>query len=138
MRVFHYTHIDKWEDIETGSWENKNTPGLATGNRIGQTYIEAYNSSAVFALLEAIPNTWTDNPHFRHSWSSLKRHVGKLLLEIDIDSEKDPVFVIDRAHVEGYIYRDIPGIPEKYLHPSLEEAEKAYLKSKIPLHDYRD
>lgn len=136
MKVYHYSRLDKWEDIENGSWESKNKPGLATNNRMGHADNEAYNCRAVFALLDPLPSTWVYNPHFIQIWSHLKRHVGRLLLEIDIDPKKDPVFVIDRAHVEGHLYKEKEGIPEKYLHGSLAEAEGAYMKSKIALGDY--
>lgn len=103
---------------------------------MGQADIEAYNCSAVFALLDPMPNTWVHNPHFIQIWGHLKRHVGRLLLEIDIDPKKDPVFVVDRGHVEGHLYKEKEGIPEKYLHGSLAEAEEAYMKSRITLRDY--
>lgn len=103
---------------------------------MGDAYTVARTTSAVFALLEPIPHAWAENSNFKYSWSALKRHLGRLLLEVDVDPLNDHVFVIDRAHVEGYIYRETLGIPKKYLHNTLESAERAYVESKIPLRDY--
>lgn len=134
MKVFHYTKLEHYQDIVRGSYKSKNKPGLGSSHRMGHKYMEAWETSAVFALLEPSPANWMQNPYFKDIFNYLD--LGPLLLEIETDPKKDNAFVVDRGHVEGFLYEDKTGIPKKYLHPSLSTAERAYMQSKIPLRDY--
>jgi len=137
MKVYHYANHLKWGDIKRGSWLSKNRPGLAAGFSLGRRDIEARNTFAVFALLEPKPVNWTENPYFKKVWDHLKNNIGSLLLEIEVDPEKDSnVYVVDRAHPEGFLYLDKTDIPEKYLHKDLQTAEQAYVLNKIPINNY--
>lgn len=137
MKVFHYSHLKNWHGIQTGSWKSLNEPGLGASSRMGHEDMEAWNTGAVFALLEPLPDNWVKNKHFEGIWDYFRHDMGPLLLEIDVDPEKDKVFVVDRGHVEGALYEeDKKGIPEKYLHRSTIDGERAYMESKIPLREY--
>ncbi|OGY85666.1 MAG: hypothetical protein A2233_05630 [Candidatus Kerfeldbacteria bacterium RIFOXYA2_FULL_38_24] len=137
MKVYHYSHLSNWQNIQRGSWKSDNKPGLGAYRRIGQDDMEACNTKAVFALLEPLPDNWINNEHFKGVWDYFRYDIGTLLLEIEIDPEKDQIFMADRGHVEGVLYyEDKEGIPEKYLHPSRREGERSYMESKIPLKDY--
>lgn len=137
MKVFHYADHLKWRDIKKGSWRSNYKPGLGAILRLGSDDGEAWDTTAVFALLEPKPECWTSNPYFKNIWNYLRKNIGKLLLEIDIDSVKDSnVFVVDRGHPEGFLYGDKSGIPAKYLHKSRQDAERQYVLGKIPLHEY--
>lgn len=104
MIVFHYTHFDNWEGVKNGSWESKNIPGLGANRRVGRADQEACNTTAVFALQEPLPDTWTHNADFIDIWDFFKRQVGRILLEIDINPDRDPVYILDRGHIEGFLY----------------------------------
>jgi hypothetical protein len=90
----------------------------------------------VFALLSPLPSSWVNNPHFKGIWNYLKRNIGSLLYEIDTDPEHDQVFVVDRGHVEGYLYRHLLNTPERYCYSDKRSAERQYMLSKTPLKDY--
>ena len=113
-----------------------NTPWLGANRRIGREDEEAYNSAAIFALQEPLPNTWIHNTDFIEIWSYFKQHVWRILLEIDIDLDRDHVYILDRGHMEGFLYEEKEGIPEKYLHGSRLESERAYMQSKKSLKEY--
>jgi len=137
MKIYHYTRIDKWDDIKRGSWKSREKPGLGASRRLGRTDLEAWETAGVFGLLEPIPPKWTQSEHFKNIWGHLKGNIGELLLEIEVDADKDSdVFVLDRGHVEGFLYEDKKGIPDKYIHDKRGEAERAYMESKIPIKDY--
>lgn len=136
MKVFHYSHIENWQDIQRGSWRNQNKPGLRASRRVGQEDREASNTMVIFALLEPLPDNWVRNQHFKGIWNYLRHNIGTLLLELDVDPEKDQVFLVDRGHVEGALYEDKEGLPQKYLHTSKRAGERAYMESKVPLKDY--
>ncbi|MFA5413049.1 MAG: hypothetical protein WC348_00715 [Patescibacteria group bacterium] len=136
MKIYHYSHFDYWRDIKRGSWKSKEKPGLGAHRRMGREDTEAWEAGAVFALLEPLPDNWVKNEHFEGVWDYLRNDMGTLLLELEVDPEKDKVFVVDRGHVEGFLYDDKKGIPERYLHSTRREGERAYMESKIPLRDY--
>lgn len=136
MKVFHYSHLKNWQDIQRGSWESRNEPGLGASRRIGQEDAEAWGTGAVFALLEPLPDDWVNNEHFKGIWDYFRHDMGTLLLELDVDPEKDKVFVIDRGHIEGVLYENKEGIPQKYLHASKRDGERAYMESKMSLKEY--
>lgn len=136
MKVYHYSHLRNWQDIQRGSWKSRNEPGLGASRRMGQDDMEAWKTGAVFALLEPLPDNWVNNQHFKGIWDYFRHDMGTLLLELDIDPEKDQVFVVDRSHVEGALYENKDGIPAEYLHSSKREGERSYMESKIPLKDY--
>jgi len=136
MKVFHYTSIDRLGEIAKGSYKSRNMPGLGATRRMGHQDNEAFNTCPVFALLDPAPKEWVQNPHFSDIWQWLTADIGDLLLEIETDPKKDNVFVVDRAHIEGFLYDDKTGIPGKFLHISRKTAERALMQSKIPLSDF--
>ncbi|KKT69342.1 MAG: hypothetical protein UX09_C0025G0004 [Candidatus Uhrbacteria bacterium GW2011_GWE2_45_35] len=137
MKVYHYAHLRKWQDIQKGSWKTDNRPGLSAGRRVGQRDKEAWKTMAVFAFLEPLPDSWVNNTCFKGVWMDrFRSNIGSLLLELDVDLEGGEIFVVDNGHMEGFIYQKETGIPKKYLHRSNEEAERAYMESKISLKDY--
>lgn len=138
MKVYHYARVDEWENIQRGgSWAGADEPGLIGLSRIGQVNPDAFDTTAIFCFTEPLPKEWMNNPHFQEIWAQLKKHAGKLLLEIEID-ESTEAFVIDRGHMEGFFYVSKEGLPEKYLFPTREEAEREYIKSKISLKEYME
>jgi hypothetical protein len=136
VKVFHYSQIERWSEIVKGSWKSGEKPGLGASHRMGHHDDEAFNTCAVFALLEPIPESWTQNPYFKDVWQWLIADIGDLLLEIEVDPETDNVLVVDRGHLEGFLYEDKTGIPERYMHLSRKAAERAMMESKIPLGEF--
>ncbi|MDD5731881.1 MAG: hypothetical protein PHU42_03255 [Patescibacteria group bacterium] len=136
MKVFHYTSLDNWRNIKRGSYKSDDKPGLGAIHNMGRGYDEAWETKAVFALLEPLPDNWIDNEQFKLTWNYLNSSLGRLLLEIDINPKEDKAFVVDRGHLEGFLYENKEDIPEQYLHHSREEAERAYVESKIPIEEY--
>jgi hypothetical protein len=105
---------------------------------LGRDDREAWATKATFGLLEPIPKDWTDNKTFPATWEILREGMGYVLLELEIDPEKDPVYIADRAHKEGYFRRTEQKIPDEFRHKRRREAERAYMESKIPLKDYME
>jgi hypothetical protein len=136
MKVYHYAKLDDWFDIKNGSYTNDHELGLSAKRRIGSQDLEAWKTGAVFALLEPLPDNWVKNKDFKGIWKYFLHDMGRLLLEIEVDPEKDEVFVVDRGHVEGALYKDKKNIPEQYLHASRQDGEHAYMESKISLQEY--
>jgi len=140
MKVYHYAPLDSWFLIKNGSKSEGLKPGLHAKGRVGQMDPEAWKTTAIFCLDDPMPQKWVDNKQFGDVWGRLKSGVGKLLLEIEIDPEIDPVFVIEGAHNEGGKLLSHPEFretaPASYLHEDITETESAYIKTKIPLRDY--
>lgn len=137
MKIYHYTKLENWQDIKEGSYQSKDRPGLGAIKQMGKYDPEAFETGAIWALLKPEPENWTSNKDFPEIWQWLKNDIGRLLLEIEIDLDKDPVFVVDWGHREGFLRKDLPNkIPEKYYHQSVQEAERAYMASKISLKEY--
>src|SRR3989339_733676 len=123
MIVYHYTKLKKWKDIQAGSWQSKNKPGLGALRKLGTDYNKASEKSGVFALTEPIPDSWINNTQFPNVWNRLKNNIGKLLLEISIDPKKAMVY--DWAEKEKNDEDN-----------STEFAEKQYINSGMSLEDY--
>lgn len=140
MKVYHYTWLDKWEKIKEGSWESGHKPGLGAILRVGLKDMRAWETTAAFGFTDPIPQEWVENNQaFQNVWERLQADMGELLLEVEVDPEKDPVFVIDRGHFEGFKClnnQKAEGISPQYLHSDRAEAEGAYIATKIPLKDY--
>ncbi len=137
MKIYHYVRAEDWNDIKNGSYLTNDQPGLGANRRVGREDTEAWNTGAVFGLLDPLPKEWTENEHFKASWQYLKHDIGgRVLLEIDIDENDPNVFVIDRGLMEGILYKEKETIPEKYLFPNKKDAEGAYIKSKVLLKEY--
>ncbi|OGH10812.1 MAG: hypothetical protein A3B38_03875 [Candidatus Levybacteria bacterium RIFCSPLOWO2_01_FULL_36_13] len=136
MVVYHYSQIDKWNEIVRGSYRSSDQPGLGACRRMGHSDQEAWETSAVFALLDPTPKSWTQNSYFKDIWQWLKWDIGDLLLEIAVDLETDNVFVVDRGHVEGFLYQDKTDIPERFLHSTRKLAERKMMESRISLKDF--
>lgn len=128
MKIFHYSSLDYWPEIASG-W-------LRPSHRLWREFGPAFNLGAVFWLLEARPNQWIKNKHFPESWWALYRSTGRLLLEIEIDPGE--VYIIERWHVEGFLYGNLINPPEIFRHNTLRDSEKAYFDSIIPLKHYLD
>lgn len=136
MKVYHYCKIDSWEDIKNGgAWIGADEPGLIPLRRVGMKHPDAFDTLAVFCLLEPLPKEWTNNPHFKEIWDHLKRNIGQLLIEIEVD-KNTKAFVIDRAKMQGFLEEDKNGVPSQFLFPSREDAEREYVESKISLEEY--
>lgn len=128
MKIFHYSSLDYWPEIAS-EW-------LRPSHRLWREFSPAFNLGAVFWLLEARPNQWIQNKNFPESWWALYRSTGRLLLEIEVDPSE--VYIIERWHVEGFLYGNLANSPEKFRHNTLRDSEKAYFDSIIPLKHYLD
>lgn len=136
MKVYHYARTEDWNRIKKGSYKSDNLPGLGANKRVGKHDDEAFDTCAVFALLEPLPREWVSNEHFKLTWETLKSDLyGRVLLEIEVDDTM-PVFVIDRGTIEGVLYEDKTGIPGEYLFENRKDAERAYIGNKVPLQEY--
>lgn len=156
VKLYHYTHLNKWQSIKTGSYVSNHVPGLGNSLRVGTTHPEAVNTAAVFSLLEPTPQSWVNNSLFPDTWDRLQAYIGSLLLEVEVDPEEEGIYVLDRGHMEGYIYKDEPNYKKRqpkflrslrrafakdtskflYDHKTEEAAEGAYIASKVPLNEY--
>jgi hypothetical protein len=128
-KVFHYTKLNRWESI-------KSRAGLRYRKRLGQDYFPAWEMGGIFCFLDPTPLNWVDNLHFPEIWNIFLDGGAELLLEVDLDLESNHTFVIDRAHIEGFLYEEKENIPKKYLHCAREEAEKHYLESGVCIKNY--
>lgn len=125
MKVYHYTRFDCWEAIQSG--------GLRVQRPWGRGSI---GKEAIFAFFEPLPEDWLGNPFFPYAWEYIKDHMGHLLLEIEVDTEKDKPFVADAGYYVAAEYgfnREIA--PRKYLqwYPNLIDSRR---KSLVPLKKY--
>lgn len=136
MKIYHYTSLSDWEEIKQGSYVSNHKPGLGANRRVGRVNNEAWNTTAVFALLEAIPKNWTHNKEFPDIWARLKRDIGKVLLEINIDEKDQSVFVIDRSELQKYLDIDNTNQSEEEKKMNRDTAEGKYIGSRISLFDY--
>lgn len=141
IKVYHYTNFTKVGQIFGKIQDVRQKSGLKPSRYIGQVFGQARERPATFALLEPLPDTWVNNKHFPLTWKTLVHDLdilgdGKLLLEICINPQKDEVLIADRSHIEGALYSDKTNIPEKYRHKSLEEGERSFMESAIPLKEY--
>jgi hypothetical protein len=135
IKIYHYAKLEDWWAITDG-YVYDTAPGLIPARSIAFEDPEARNTKAVFGLLKPEPTEWVHNPHFAHIWRRLTRDIGDMLLEIKVDPQKDTVLVGDRGHIEGVLYQDPTGIPQKYLHDNQLEGEHRYMQSLVPLSDY--
>lgn len=138
MKVYHYINIEDWKKMGLEKEEGKDVQ--LKGSRLGRKNREAWEKICVFALLEPMPENWINNKDFHLTWKTLERDLGgRMLLEIEIgpDLEEDS-FVVDRGHVEGVLYNEVPDtkFPDKYRHGGRDVAEAAYLRSSVPLKQY--
>ncbi len=132
MKVFHYAKLDSWNGIVEGSYKSDHRPGLGAV----QNLTKNLPTRAVFGLLEPLPPEWVNNQDFQNIWRALRLKMGTMLLEIDVDSKTDPVYVIDNAHISGFLLRNEERIPSRYLHTTLHEAETEYVDSMLPIEEF--
>lgn len=135
MKIYHYASVRDWEDIKKENSRTKQ-PGLSPRRRLGRIHNKAYAAVAVFALLEATPKNWTHNNKFPDIWSQLKKDIGKMLLEIEIDENDPNIFVIDRGEMEAFLYENNSVLSEEEKDAKRERAEGQYIETKIPLAEY--
>ncbi len=142
MKVYTYTPLDKSAAI-LGKQRDVET-GLTLGRRIGLQFPSHNNPPAIYGFLEPKPGSWVNNPFFPNTWDTLVHdfrvmnytNYGTLLLELNVDPPRDRAFVAERAHLEGFLYRDKQSIPQKFLHKRPAEAENAIMQSLVPLNEY--
>ena len=139
IQVYHYTDFSKVGGI-LGKFQSAES-GLKPRRYIGQAFGPARERPATFAFLEPTPHSWIHNEHFPLTWKTLVHDLdildyGKLLLEISVDPQEDDVSVGDRSHIEGALYPDNTNIPERYRHKNLQEGERMFMESAIPLKEY--
>lgn len=137
INVYHYSRIRDWRDIKRGSYHTDDVPGLGSGRRLEKIYHPAWETSAAFALLAPEPDNWKRNPIFGDMLKVLEQDVGQLLLEIGLDEDDKGAFILDWGHMESFLRgKNCPPTPPNYKHGTQEEAEKAYLESKVSLSDF--
>lgn len=134
MIVYHYARLTDWEGITEGSYKSNGVPGLGANMYLAPLDPEGRKIAVAFALLNPLPPEWINNHEFPHIWTKLKVNVGKLLLELTVDEGR--AFVVDWGHREGILSLDKSIVPPAYCHDSEVAAERAYVKSMIPLKDY--
>lgn len=143
MKLYHYASPDSWEWIKNGGkYFGHKEPGLIPLKRLWKEYKPAFVQTAVFLLLEREPKKWLKNPYFHNLWSRLSRNTWSLLLEITVDNP-EKYSVLDWWNMEWhlsmnseYLKKYWRNIPKRYRISSREDAEKAYLESKISLEEY--
>lgn len=135
MKVYHYTNTENWSGI-------KKTGLSVIPGSIGKFSQGAESTAAAFAFLNPEPGEWMNSSYFPDLWGWFKDLYTTsqrfLLLEMEIDPRKSKgVKVADWAHMESFLKHTV-GIPQKYVHDSAEEAERAYIQTMVSLDKYMD
>ena len=133
MNVYHYSHLDNWHDIQYGSYVSQDQPGLGANKRMGRYYRPAFEACAVFCLTDPKPNSWTKNTQFDDAWNELMRHVGNVLLQVDITGLEDQAKVVDWGYREAFYQERTTG---QYASKTITEAEEKYYTSAVGLNEY--
>lgn len=140
MKIYHYDPLYFWDKIEQGSERSGGQPGLSP-RPIFKDHDLGSKLDAVWAFLEPEPKEWKENTSFPHLWEDINSVVfGKLaiVLEIDVNPDSDPVYVMDWGHYEGWRSRkrEAAQIPERYRHGDKQEAITAYMHSMVSMKEY--
>jgi len=138
---YHYTNEQAYLSMHDGSSYGKN--GLIPIKRFvryscGKNLPKRAHDGVIEALLGPEPKSWIENPEFPNLWGYLMHDICKkekvILLSFEI-LPTDKAFVVDRAHVERFLYHESKtnSKPTK----SVEiEAFRNYWKSRIPAFNY--
>lgn len=94
MIAYHYSRIDSW--VNAGSAEP-----LVPRTSLDGVFFKGTGWRATFALPEPLPTAWIDNPRFPHAWEELKKHMGKMLVELAL-TPTDQVMVLDQGLTYEY------------------------------------
>lgn len=130
MKVWHYSQVLEW-----GSQKGVNSRERGIGlsprlnRRLGQR--------AIFALFDPLPKKWIENPVFPQAWQLLLEHIGHLLLEIDVDPQRDRVFVTDAGYYVAADYTLNREIAPKKYQRWYPELIGSYQSSMVPLATYQ-
>lgn len=153
VKVYHYTNGRAWRGMQNGydgylvsvpysdkMIDSTQVRGLWPTGRciaLGDSSIPYPNKayeSVNRALLEPLPNDWIHNDEFQNIWvilmGDIMREKTVILLEITIDLEKDDVWVLDRGHVEHFMYQNA-----RY---DRKTAYTFFWNSRVPLGFYLD
>jgi hypothetical protein len=99
MKVYHYTRVQDWKNIKSGSYKSGGLPGLGATHRLGKDDTEALRTGAVFCFLDPLPLEWVYNEYFKLTWEAIKHDIGgRMLLEINLSDEDLNTFVIDQRY----------------------------------------
>lgn len=144
MKIYTYTEFKSWRQIKSGSQED-HFQGLTPNTNLPLNFPEGPGrlfgipkwNKGIFALLQPVPKEWTNNPSFTNVWSLFKLHVGKLLLDIEINPQEEGIYVGDWGYKEAKrnFFKTVGQIPTKYNIDSIA-ASLLYGSSFIPLNDF--
>jgi hypothetical protein len=150
-KIFHYTNGKAWKGMQYGYKDylvpvpnsdeminSEDVRGLyptgrciALGNSLIPYPDKAYES-VNRALLEPIPDDWIHNDEFQNIWvrlmGDIMREKTVILLEVTVNFEDDDVWVLDRGHVEHFLYQNA-----RY---NRKEAFTLFWNSRVPLKFY--
>lgn len=135
MKVYHYTRMEDWLRILREAKAKNTKPALTPRRNMGHEDDRAWETRAVYGLLDAEPADWKDNKDYPRVWKALQNAIGEMLIEIEVAENEPGVFVADWGHKEEYLSK--PTHDDRATDAERRrEAESAYFDSKIPLKDY--
>lgn len=131
--VYHYTSFDRAERILAGGG------GLdpSFGQWVCHEYPPGRTRRALRALVDPAPRSWRASPVFGEYIAMLMGLLeDRLCLEVEVGDDEG--FVVDRAHVEGYMcghaLLSLPGpLPPEYRWFRRDSAEAAMLATRAPI-----
>lgn len=128
MKVFHYTHLRRWNTIKSKGL----TPYIPTCFPWG-TNIEP----AVYALFSPEPEDWVRNKYFPGIWEELLDYLKDgILVEVEVDVGDKRALVADFSFMAGYMERRNNQVSEGVKCESYKGAIQSYWKSLIPIREY--
>ena len=131
---YHYSQLKKKHDIFSPS------SGLYAGRSVEcpNDFHEYDDTYIVEGFLEPIPKWLTDSPYLGDIGINIvKRHLGHLLLKVEVPRDFPGVYVVDYAHMlDWQIGRRRPE-PLGLGYAEEEECKKAYVHSYIPMLEYQ-
>lgn len=144
--MYHYTNPESYSSMKTGRTYGKK--GLLpirrfiTLDRWKEGLPEKAYDANIQGLLEPEPESWTNNPEFPEVFRFLAHDFCMrdelMLLSFEL-LPTDDAYVVDRAHFERFLYREVyqkagKPLPDDYTE---EKALRLYWESRVPVAEYK-
>jgi len=149
---YHYTNSKAYRSMQTngvdgyGVFGFNHFSGLIPSKRFiplsgGNGLPDEACDGVIEGLLEPEPQSWLKNPEFPGFWGYLMHDIcfGKddvMLLSFELKPD-DRAYVVERAHVERDLYRELKG-QGKSTRETSNEASRKYWESRVLVFDYDD
>ena len=142
MKMYHYTNPEAYEEMKESTPGRKGLSPLCCllYHRFdGPDWPDSINIKSIKGLLEPEPKSWKENPEFPDLWLRLMdiismSHDELMLISCEILPEDD-AYIIDRAHIERELQREVrEGTSTEEF---LALAFKKYWGGRVPALEYR-